>query len=248
MNDFTIKKREVLFSVIIITVMLLIGVVIHGKISDSLMLEYQKYNTALQIENDSDLFVYGMKTNVGNAFVYSELKAIDAVSYPEINGTYMYIEKVKERYTRHTRQVAHTRTVNGKTQTYYTTEVYWTWDYAGEENKKCKEVSFCEVVFNSNKFDLPSTEYIDTIKESSHIRYKYYGIKNSYKGTIFAELKDNTIPNNTNFYDNKNITKTIEYLESGYELFVFWFLWILLITGCVIGFYYLDNKWLEDKR
>lgn len=243
-KDFEITKREILFSAIIISIMLLIGIVIHGKINDNLMLEQQKYNTALQIENDSDLFTYGMKTDIGNAFVYGKLKAVDTVTYPEIGGKYMYVEKVKEKYTRHTRTV--TSTVNGKTHT--RTEVYWTWDYAGSEDKKCKEISFCGVNFKSNKIDMPSSNYIETIKESSHIRYKYYGVKTKYTGTIFAELNNNTIPDSTKFYDNMNIEETIESLKSGWKLITFWIIWILLIIGCVVGFYYLDNKWLEDKK
>lgn len=243
-NNFEITKREVLFSVIIVSVMLLIGVIIHGKINDNLMLEYQKYNTALQIENDSNLFAYGMKTNIGNAFIYGDLKAVDTVTYPEIDGKYMYIEKVKEEYTRHTRTVTY-KDSNGKTKT--RTETYWSWDYAGSEDKKCKEISFCGIVFKSNKINLPSANHIDTIKESSHIRYQYYGVKTKYTGTVFTELKDNTITNNTKFYSNCTIEETIKDLESGFELIAFWMIWIILTAGCVIGFYYLDNKWLEDK-
>ena len=40
-HNFEITKREVLFSIAIIAVMTLIGFVIHGKISDNLMNEYQ---------------------------------------------------------------------------------------------------------------------------------------------------------------------------------------------------------------
>ena len=60
--------------------MLIFGVIIHGNINESLMLKYQEYDTALQIDNDSELFAYGMRTNVGNAFVYGDLKAIDTVT------------------------------------------------------------------------------------------------------------------------------------------------------------------------
>jgi hypothetical protein len=177
MEDFKVTKREVLVSVIIISIMLLIGIVIHGNINDKLMLEYQKYNTALQIENDTDLFQYGMRTNIGSAFVYGDLKAVDTVTYPEIEGEYSYVEKIKERYTRHTRVVTKTRTVNGKTQSYTTTETYWTWDRVGSEDKNCKELSFCDITFESNRFDIPGAGYITTIKESANVRYKYYGTK-----------------------------------------------------------------------
>ena len=243
-GDFEITKREIIASISIIAVMILIGVLISGKISEHQMDKNEIYNKAVKIEN-TDLFQYGMDTNVGNAFVYGDLEAVDTVTYPEISGEYMYVEKVKERYTKHTRQVAHTKTVNGKTQTYYTTETYWTWDRIGSEDIKCKKISFCGITFKSNKFDIPSTDYIDTIKESSHIRYKYYGTGTKFTGTIFTELKDKTISDNTNFYNNMNIEETVERLESGGGEIVFWILWIILIIICVFGFYYLDNKWLE---
>ena len=243
-GDFEITKREIIASISIIAVMILIGVLISEKISEHQMDKNEVYNKAVKIES-TDLFQYGMDTNVGNAFVYGDLKAVDTVTYPEIGGEYMYVEKVKEKYTIHTRQVAHTRTVNGKSQTYYTTETYWTWDRVSSEDKKCKEISFCGITFKSNKFDIPGTDYIDTIKESSHIRYKYYGTRTKFTGTIFTELKDKTISDNTNFYNNMNIEETVERLESGSGEIVFWILWIILMVVCIFGFYYLDNKWLE---
>lgn len=243
-GDFEITKREILASISIIAVMILFGILISSKISEHQMDKNEVYNKAVKIESQ-EMFQYGMDTNVGNAFVYGDLKAVDTVTYPEIGGEYMYVEKVKERYTKHTRRVAHTRTVNGKSKTYYTTETYWTWDRVGSEDIKCKEVSFCGVNFTSNKIDLPGTDYIDTIKKSSHVRCKYYGVSTEYKGTIFTDLRDKTISDNTNFYKNMSIEEAVKYLESGGGEIIFWVFWIILIIFCVFGFYYLDNKWLE---
>lgn len=245
-NNIEITKREKIASISIVAVMLLIGVLISGKIQECQLDANEKYNKAVKIES-TDLFQYGMDTNVGNAFVYGDLIAVDTVTYPEIGGEYMYVEKIKEKYTRHTRTVTKTRTVNGKTQTYTETEVYWSWDYAGSEEKKCNEVSFCRIVFNSNKIDLPYEDYIDTIKESSHVRYKYYGVGTKYTGTIFTDLRDKTISDYSSFYNNMNIEEAVEYLETDgvLALVLFWMLWICLICACVYGFCYLDNKWLE---
>ena len=243
-GDFEITKREILASISIIAVMILFGILISSKISEHQMDKNEVYNKAVKIESQ-EMFQYGMDTNVGNAFVYGDLKAVDTVTYPEIGGEYMYVEKVKERYTKHTRRVAHTRTVNGKSKTYYTTETYWTWDRVGSEDIKCKEVSFCGVNFTSNKIDLPGTDYIDTIKKSSHVRCKYYGVGTEYKGTIFTDLRDKTISDNTNFYKNISIEEAVKHLESGGGEIIFWVFWIILIIFCVFGFYYLDNKWLE---
>lgn len=239
-GDFEITKREILASISIIAVMILIGILISSKISEYQMDKNEKYNKAVKIESQ-EMFQYGMDTNVGNAFIYGDLKAVDTVIYPEIGGEYMYVEKVKERYTRHTRQVRHS---NGKT-TWYTTETYWTWDRVGSEDIKCKQISFCDIVFPSNKIEMPGTDYIDTIKESSHVRYKYYGVRTKYTGTIFTDLRDKTISDNSNFYNNSTIDETIEYLESSVGTVIFWIFWVILIGLAVFGFYYLDNRWLD---
>ena len=225
--------------------MLIIGVVISGNISDNIMEEQQKYNTALQINDDKELFEYGMRTNVGNAFVYGNLQAVDTVTYPEIGDEYMAVEKVREEYTMHTRTYTTTDS-NGRTQTH--TQVYWTWDYAGSEYVQCEEVSFCGVVFDSDKIDLPYGDYLNTIKVSSHVRYKYYVVGTNYTGTIFTDLKDNTISDGTNFYNNRTIEETIEALKTNAKLVIFWIFWIILIGVVVAGFYFIDNRWLEDKR
>ena len=238
-----ITKREVLASVSIVAVMLLIGFLISGKIQNSIMDNNERYNKAVKIE-DEELFRYGMDTNVGNAFVYGDLEAVDTVTFPEIGGEYMCVEKEEEHYNRHTRTYT---TTDGKGHTKTHTEVYWSWDYAGSESKQWKEVSFCGVVFDSGKIKLPDADYIDTIKESSRVRYKYYGTGTRFKGTIFTELKDKTISDNTHFYQDRTIDKTVEHLESK-EVFwqvLFWIFWIGLIGAVVCGFYYLDNEWLE---
>lgn len=244
MENFKITKREILASISIVAIMLLIGFLIGGKISEHQMDNNEKYNKAVKVET-KDLFEYGMRTDIGNAFIYGDLLAVDTVTYPEIGNAYMYIEKVEEHYTAHTRQVAHTRTVNGKTETYYTTETYWTWDYAGEESLTCKEVSFLGIVFDAKKISFPSEQYIDTIKVSGHVRYKYYGVATKFTGTIFTELRGGTIKDDTPFYEDKTIEETVDYLESGMPLILFWVLWVILMAACLFGFFYIDNRWLE---
>lgn len=204
-GDFEITKREILASISIIAMMLLIGFVISGRISNYILDRNEKYNKAIKIEN-SDLFDYGMRTNVGYAFVYGDLKAVDTVSYPEIDGKYMYIEKIEEHYNMHTRTVT---TTDSKGKTHTRTETYWSWDYAGSEEQRCSEIIFLGHVFPSNKVDFPSSEHIDTIKESSHVRHKYYGVGTEYTGTIFTELRDKTISDNSSFIKIVPLTKLL---------------------------------------
>ena len=236
-----ITKREVILSIAIVAIMLILGFVISDKITthqDEKNAEFQK---AVQID-DTELFEYGMKTNVGNAFVYGDLKAVDTVSYPDLKDEYMYIKRVKERYTMHTRTVTH-RTSSGST--YTTTETYWTWDVVDSESKSCKKISFCGVEFDSNKIRFPGSNYIDTVKQSSHVRYQYYGVDKEHKGTVYTSLKDETISDKSKFYANTNIKEALERSTSDVPIMIFWIIWSMLSIAVVIGFYYIDNKWLE---
>lgn len=238
-----VTKREVLFSIIIICIMLIIGIVIAGNINDAVMEKQQEYITALQINNDKELFEYGMRTNVGNAFVYGELKAVDTVTFDEIGGEYSYVEKVKERYTRHTRTVTY-RDSNGKTKT--KTEVYWTWDEVDSCDKHSEKITFLDVEFDYGTINFPSTDYICTIKESSKIRYKYYGDPIYSIGTIYTHLKDGAI-SKSYMYHGCTIEEALESATTSWSVCIFWIVWLFL-TGCVVyGFYYIDNRWLEDN-
>lgn len=243
-GDFVITKREVIASISIIAILLMIGVWISGGITEAKLDADERYNKAIKIE-DTELFEYGMRTNVGDAFVYGDLKAVDTVTFPEIGGEYMYVRKITERYTRHTRTVTKTRTVNGKTQTYTETEVYWTWDEIDRESHKCDEITFLGVTFDSYKIDIPGADYIDTLDGGYHLRHKYYGTDTEHVGTIFTQLRDGTITDDSNFYEDRTIEETVERLKAIDWTIVFWIVWIFVIGGCVYGFYYIDNRWLE---
>ena len=239
-----VTKREILACISIIAIMLMLGVWIGGAISDACADRNAVYNKAVKLET-ADMFEYGMRTNVGNAFVYGDLKAVDTVSYDDIDGEYIRVEKVKEEYTKHIRTVTKTRRVNGKTQTYTTIETYWTWDVVHRESKQCEEIAFLGVIFDSDKIQLPSDHYIDTVSGGYHIRYKYYGVDTEHVGTIFTDLRDDTISDGTPFYKNLTIPETVEYLQALDWTVFFWIFWIVLIGGCCYGFCYLDNRWLE---
>ena len=241
-NGFKITARELLFSVIIILVMTAMGFGISEKISSKADEIRQEYEQAAKIDGESTLFEYGMRTDIGNAFIYGKLAAVDTVSHSDIAGEYAYIKKVKEKYTRHTRTVHHR---SGKTS-WTTVEVYYTWDRVGSEEFHCRKITFLGHEFDYGTIHFPGASYIDTVKKSSELRYKYYGCATEYIGTLYANLGNNTVAN-TEFISGKSLAEAVEIKEDTASfVYVFWLIWIVLIILAVYGFCYWDNQWLED--
>lgn len=242
-GTFEITARELLFSVIIVIFMLTVGFFISEKISSVNDEKNQEYEQAAKIDNDRELFEYGMRTNIGNAFVSGTLKAVDTVSLPEIDGEYAYITKIKEKYTQHTKIVEHS---DGK-HTWTTVETYYTWDVVDHEDFACSRITFLDHEFECETIKFPKERYLETINESSRIRYKYYVRDIEYSGTIYTWLGDNTISKAT-FIENKGINDAVEYMcgFSKAGVVIFWIVWIIFIGAAVYGFCYLDNRWVED--
>lgn len=244
MEYMEIKKSEIIASIVIIAVMLILGFAISGNIRQKLLEKYQEYDTAVQIDSE-ELFRHGMDVNIGNAFVYGDLKTLDPVSLPEINGEYSYLKKEEQEYRKHTRPVTKTYTDSkGKKHTKTETEEYWTWDTMRTYTKTATQISFLNVEFEYEKIPFPSSHQLEIISTGYHRRNVYYGTDTDFQGTIYTNLKDDTI-NKTSFYKNQTILETIENLESGSELVIFWIVWVLLTIGFVVGFYYAENRWLD---
>lgn len=246
-GDFTITKREILVCISITIILIAIGLFINNGITNAINEKNEKYYKALKIENNDDMFNYAMDTNVGYAFVQGKVTGINPVE-KDIEGKYFYIKKVKEKYTRHTRQVAKTKTVNGKTVTYYETEVYWTWDYAGHEESHVDKFIFSGKEFNYGDIKFNNSKYEETINESYYIRYKYYVINNEFNGTLFTKIADNKITEKDFYY--KTIKEIIKEKESeiGTSTAVFWVIWVFGIGMTDFFFVYFDNHYLEDKK
>lgn len=239
--NFEITKREIIMSLVIFAFFMSLGFIFSEKIAADVEDSRRMYNQALQVDSKS-MFEYGMATNVGNAFVYGDLKAVDTVTYDEIGGQWLWIEKEREEYTRHEREVEHT---DSDGNTYYTTEVYYTWDYDGSEKKHSQKITFLDVQFDYGQIEGMKTEYIDTIYQSMDVRYNYRGSKTEHTGTIFTKLENGTIENNVLFYEDKTIEQVLDAKTSSCAVVIFWIFWICLMIAAIFGFYYLDNTWLD---
>lgn len=247
-----VTKREIIISIAITAVMLIIGFFISGKITDAQNDKNAEYQKAVHIEN-SELFQYGMDTGVGNAFVYGDLQAIDTVTFNEIGGEYLHVEKIEERYERHERGVTET---DSKGKKHTKIEVYYEWETEDRESKHSEKIIFCGAEFPYKKIPYSSDKHIKTINsdreyswksgEFVKVRFKYYGTPIKHTGTIYTQLSDGTISDNSRFFKDCTIEQALDSCASGVENVVFWVFWIVLTVGSIIGFCYLDNMWLED--
>jgi len=241
-----VTKREIIVSIAIVCIMLIFGIMISNKISNDRLDKIQEYNTALQIpDNNSELFKYAMKTNVGNSFVEGQLIVTDPVSIDGLDGQYSYISRELEKYTQHTRVVTRTTYVNGKAKTTTMTEIYWTWDHVKTDRWESKYINFNGVDFSISQISLPGTYHHSTVRCGSNRRYVYYVRDIEWQGTIYGNLKDNTIQGTAEFFNKYDIAQVLDKYISFNGLYIFWPLWIILIIVMVIIFYYIDNCWLE---
>lgn len=220
--------------------MFVVGLVLQQVIRTAVIERNKEYELAIHIQ-DSDTFVYGMNTNIGNAFVYGDLVAVDPVSHDNLKGEWLWIQRITEHYTLHYRTV----TVKEGKQTKTVQEPYYTWDKVATDTWHSKKVTFLGVEFPYEKI---SGFYTKNIKTDihGHIRYKWSAGDVKHTGTIYAMLKDNTI-SNTRFYESMTSWQAREACIMNVTLYVvlFWIVWILTTAALCFGFCYLENDWLE---
>ena len=92
-SGWDLTVRELMFSIVIILIMLTSGFFISEKISSSCDNKNEEYYQAIKIDNDAEQFQYGMRTNVGNAFVKGTISVVDPVTDSDIEGEYAYIKQ-----------------------------------------------------------------------------------------------------------------------------------------------------------
>lgn len=246
-DNFTITFREILVSIIITLVLIGIGFLIEVSITDKINEGNEKYYKALKIENNKEIFKYAIETDVGYTLAQGKVQAIDGVQISDIEGKYFKIIKEKEEYTKHYREVSHTRTKSdGTTDTYYTTEEYWTWDYAGEEEFHIQKFRFLGEEFNYGTINFYNKQFKETKSGGYHIRFNYYIIPLEFEGTLFTYINNNTI--NQNIFSEDTIDNIISSKEKNIKIYTitFWTVWFLFILIIDFGYMYLDNNYLED--
>lgn len=232
--------REVIVSIIIICVLTIIGLNISNRIHNHIVDGNNKYETAVQIDNNEEQFGYALKTNFGDALVYGHLDVVDEVNIDDVRG--MYVSRELEKYTRHTRTVSYKC---GK-QTCHRTEVYWTWDHVKTDATKSGWVTFCGQRFSTYVFPIPGDNYVKTVSAGHHLRHVYRRVDSHYIGTLYSFVDKHTI-NNPEFKPNVSIDSAVETFKTGFwPKYMFWVIWIILSVVGVVYFCYAENAWLNE--
>lgn len=249
-----VTKREILFSTIIFTFMIGLGVLIENPIISGLTQDALEISSAVSAQ-DSLRFGYFKRTDPGLFLAEGELQALNPVSIKDIPGKYLEIEKIKERYTEHVH--VHT-TTDGKGHTRTYTTVDYSWDKQGKsEEWKCDSVIFLGENFSLRNIDFHYYLQKDTIiyeksrgwfgSSVGDIRYVYKTWPEITPGLMIGSVEDKTWKD-LKFIKGETIQGKIDSAERDIRVipWVFWVLWILLTGGLIVLFYYFENRWLED--
>lgn len=246
MERFEITGREILFSTIILCIMIGIGVWIQNPILSSMYRESLEVASSVVVD-DPERFGYIGRTEVGNFIADGTLSAVDPVSIPDIEGQYMKIEKIKKKYTRHTRTVV---TSDGKGHTHTRTEVYWSWDVVKREYFKSDSLFFLGKEFSTDSIYYNMyCSHNKTIYEDPHLKYEYYTHPVSVDGAMLGSC-ENRWYTNLEFRKGQTAKEIIERAEGRIQSgpTVFWIMWIIISVAILFLFFYAENDWLEDRK
>ena len=250
-----ITIREILFSFIIISLLFGLGVIISRSILPRLTETALNTISAVKVEEGMvDRFDYIRRTEVGDFLAADTLKALDPVSISDIPGRWLEIKKVKERYTKH---VHHHTSSDGKGHTRHWTTVSYSWDPVNSWKWKSDSLLFMGQRFGirdikfgySLKIEKTIYERNKNFPSVGDIRYVYLTWPEKTNGLMIGVAKDKWYSKLV-FKKEQTIKKEIEKAEKRIMNvpIIFWILWWVMIVSGVIGFYWFENTWLEDKK
>ncbi|EUJ51810.1 hypothetical protein [Paenilisteria rocourtiae] len=258
--DIEVTKRELLIAVVIVILMTCLGLFLFGRVTDNLLSKAERYQTALKVRGKED-FLYALDTQQGNMVVQAKLKVKEPVSFPELKGSYAYVEKSREEYTMHTETYTDSK---GKVHT----RTYWSWDYVSGKSEKSDELILYGKTYSADKFSLIESERLrasDVLKDKyksrltgyyyytgSHVRYSYRAVPISFKASFIANAGEkglSSVKGDSEIsLENTDIEGLIEHLEKGamWVKIGFWIGWLVLTGIAVFGYVSLENRYLED--
>lgn len=262
-GEFTL--REIFFGIGLVSILSIVGVLIYQKIDSWIEENNAKYLSAVWTTDD-ETFQNRLKTDSRDAFSFGKWYVIDPVTYDDWEkasgkelrkkptGRYAELRAVKEHWTRHTRVVTYTTTVNGKPVTRTRTETYYTWDVVYSKTVSATKVNFCGVDFSYNtiKPDEDFHSLSDCFWSNGFDRWLVYAKGTEAEGIAFVTFNNGHIensaliqteykntPNDFQKYLNRNLIGNAPRI-------IFWVVMsIIMIVGFIL-FGMAENEWLNN--
>ena len=247
-GSWELTLREAIFSLLIVGAMVGVGFLIAGKIEQSVHAEQLKYRRAVQIDKDPSQFSWALRTDVGDAFIEGHLKTIDPVSHDLLEGKWMKLSASYQKYQMHTRTVTYTSTDSkGRARTKTRVETYWSWDTYETESFSASQAEFLGEKIYLDDIDICGAWRDEkVVKTGHHKRVVFYVLPTDYDGTMFTTIQNKRISKGTPFWVGRDIAEAYKCCIASYSVPIFWVVWIVVTIGAIVGFFVLDNDWLED--
>lgn len=246
-NRSEVTAREVLFCFVIAAALLSIGFWISSAVQHSVNRRLLQYRQAAQIENDDTAFRLAMDTDLGNAFVEGEFRAVDTVAHEKLPGRWLYIDAEHQRYTKHTRLVTYTVSDGkGRIRTRTRTETYWSWDSFKNERMHSKKVKFCHAVFPYGKFQYLRASDYKTVSTGLNLRICFTMMPTNFHAACYTRLADGTVSDRTPLFKDWTVPQLYENFTTSHAVLVFWILWGIFVAIVLVAFVLHENDWLDD--
>lgn len=215
---------------IIFLLMLLIGMYIARKEREKAADKSADFRKALEIETDHD-FAYGIETNIGYAFVYGIIRAINPIKPSWCDNELLSYEIIEEELQERVDYVPVTEYDDDHmSHTRMERHVYYEWVMIGKENQNVDEIEFRGKVLPYNKIKMPDCYLLKRENTGFNRRNSYYILKNNLAGSIFTFLSENGISDKSRFFSglNSKAAKIKAIKDEQNRVKQFWILWLLI--------------------
>lgn len=208
-----------------------------------------KYQTAIQA-TDKTHFNYAVDTQQGNLLAHGTFTTDTAklVKFPEMKQSYTYVDRVKEHYTMHTREVCEEE---NKEESCHT-EIYYTWDEVADDTLTASKVNFYGRQYNPAIFSFRAFhQSLDNYYLDGDDRYTYDIVPQTLTATFLASSMGGGLHGSGEdviTLQNKSIGQAMKDVGK-YQLVAFWvctvIIFFLFVFAAFAGYEWVmeDGVW-----
>ncbi len=230
-----------------------------------------RYTTAIKAE-DATRFNYAVDSQQGNLLVHGNFstKNENLVKFEEMNQGFTYVERVKQRYTRHTQTYSCGTSKAPRT----CTRVYYSWDRIASDDLYAPKIELYGRTYNANQFKYDEFKNEIDCKDftepneakgwfsskrgcdggkyylDNNNRYYYVTTPQSFSATFLASSMGgglNPVEENAISLKNRSIEQELEFVGS-YKVVAFWVALVFNIIFTIVAIVLAVGWVMEDGR